>query len=44
MNKSNTQTKSKEVSLTVDGMLGIAKGAWGKVREHRLTIRVDKLQ
>ena len=43
MNKSNTQTKSKEVSLTVDNMLGIAKGAWHKVRKSKLTLSVERV-
>ena len=43
MNKSNTQTKSREISLTVDNMLGIAKSAWHKVRESKLTLRVERV-
>jgi len=43
MNKSNTQTKSKEVSLTVDDMLGIAKSTWHKVRESKLTLRIERI-
>ena len=43
MNKSNTQTKSKEVSLTVDHMLGIAKNAWYKVRESKLILRIERV-
>jgi hypothetical protein len=42
--KSNQTKKSKEISLTVDGLWGLAKGTWSKVREHKLTIRVDPLQ
>ena len=42
--KSNKTKKSKEISLTVDGLWGLAKGAWEKVRESKLTIKVDSLQ
>jgi hypothetical protein len=42
MNKSNTKTKkSKQVSLTVDGVWGIAKSIGTKVRESKLTVRID---
>ncbi len=42
MNKSNTQTKkSRQISLTVDGMWGIAKSIGNKVRESKLTVRID---
>jgi len=40
MKKSN-KTKSREISLTVDGMWGIAKNTWSKVRSHQLTIKID---
>ena len=42
--KSNKTKKSKEISLTVDGLWGLAKGTWNKVRESKLTIRVDDLR
>jgi hypothetical protein len=42
--KSNKIKKSKEVTLTVDGLWGLAKSTWSKVRESKLTIRVDNLQ
>lgn len=42
MNKSNTKSrKSKELSLTVDGVWGIAKSIGNKVRESKLTVRID---
>jgi len=40
MNKIN---QSRGISLTVDGMLGMAKSAFSKIREHQLTIRVDRI-
>ena len=44
MNKLNTQTrKSREVSLTVDGMWEIAKNTWSKVRSHQLTVKIDSI-
>jgi len=43
MNKSNTQTKSRKVSLTIDDILGIVKSAWHKVRESKLTLRVERV-
>jgi len=36
--------KSKEISLTVDGLWGLAKDTWSKVKESKLTIKVNKLQ
>jgi len=36
--------KSKGISLTVDGLWGLAKGTWPKVKESKLTIKVNKLQ
>jgi hypothetical protein len=42
--KSNKIKKSKEVTLTVDGLWGLAKGTWSKIRESKLTIKVDNLQ
>jgi hypothetical protein len=42
MNKSNTKSKkSRQVSLTVDSMWGIAKTIGNKVRESKLTVRID---
>ena len=42
MNKSNTKSKkSRQVSLTVDGVWGIAKSIGNKVRDSKLTIRID---
>ncbi len=44
MKKSNKKSnQSKEVSLTVDSMWGIATSAWSKIRESKLTIRVDRV-
>ena len=40
MKKSN---QSREVSLTVDGMWGMATSTWSKIRESKLTIRVDRV-
>jgi hypothetical protein len=42
--KSNKTKKSKEISLTVDGLWGLAKGTWSKVKESKLTIRVDDIR
>jgi len=42
--KSKKSKKSKEISITVDGLWGLAKGTWSKVKESKLTIKVDKLQ
>jgi hypothetical protein len=41
--KSNKTKKSKEISLTVDGLWGLAKSTWSKVRESKLTVRIDKI-
>lgn len=44
MKKSNKKSNQpKEVSLTVDGMWGMATSAWSKIRESKLTIRVDRV-
>jgi len=41
--KSKTQTKSREVSLTVDGAVDMASSVWNKIRSSKLTIRVDPI-
>jgi len=43
MKKSNKKNQSREISLTVDGMWGMAKSAWGKVRSSKLTLRVEQI-
>ena len=40
--KSN-KTKSREVSLTVDGVIDMASSVWNKIRSSKLTIRVDPI-
>ena len=42
--KSNKTKKSKEISLTVDGLWGLAKGTWSKVKESKLILKADKFQ
>ena len=41
--KSKKTQKVKEISLTVDGIWGLAKNTWNKVRESKLTVRIDKI-
>jgi len=41
--KSKQTKKSKEISLTVDGILGIAKSTFDKIRESKLTVRIDRI-
>ena len=44
MKKSNKKSNQpREISLTVDGMLGMASSAWSKIRESKLTISVDRV-
>ncbi len=40
--KSN-KTKSREVSLTVDGVIDMASSVWNKIRSSKLTIKVDPI-
>jgi len=36
-----TKTKSKEVSITLDKVLGLVVGTWNKIRSSKLTIKID---
>ena len=36
-----TKTKSKEVSITLDKVLGLVVGTWNKFRSSKLTIKID---
>ena len=40
--KSN-KTKSREISLTVDGAVDMASSVWNKIRSSKLTIKVDPI-
>jgi hypothetical protein len=40
--KSN-KTKSREVSLTVDGAVDMVSSVWNKIRSSKLTIKVDPI-
>jgi len=37
-----TKTQSKEVSITLDKVLGLVVGTWNKIRSSKLTIKIDQ--
>jgi len=36
-------TQSREVTLTVDKMWGLATNTWNKIRSSKLTIKIDPI-
>ncbi len=38
-----TKTQSKEVSITLDKVLGLVVGTWNKIRSSKLTIKIDPI-
>ena len=42
-NNNRNSNQPREVTLTVDGVWDTAKKAWGLIRSHQLTFRVEKI-
>jgi len=36
-------TQSREISITVDKVWGLAVNAWNKIRSSKLTIKIDRI-
>ena len=43
MKRKSNKTKSREISLTVDGAVDMAASVWNKIRSSKLTIKVDPI-
>jgi hypothetical protein len=39
--KKSKKTQSKEVTINVDKIWGLAVGTWSKIRSHQITIKLD---